>query len=307
MNRLVSKWVPVLGLLLSVPAGVAIGATAENCHLDVCVGDRAINVTRDYREVTVIGIDNFGKYVLRFEDNGGVGGNWDRDDLALMQGCSGDLCVGYPAINVTRNYRGVTVVALHANGKYVLRFDDNGQRGGGWDRWDLAVAWGCVSDLCVNDSIYNRTNGRQGVVAAIQTMQAGGSERFVVSYPGLGLGGNWEYDDLVLLSRGTRAYPPERPYCPPGRTYDPRTGRCERDVTYCPPGTHYDPRTDRCESDLPPPPPARRWSCSIYRGARSFNGSGPTRGAAISGALRACAAGRATPPCRAPEATCRQY
>jgi hypothetical protein len=302
-----------------------------NCYRDVCVGDRAYNVSRDYREVTVVGIDNFGKFVVRFEDNGGVGGNWDREDLALERGCAGDLCVGYPAINVSRDYRAVKVVGIQWNNRLVLRFDDNAGVGGNWDRWDLAVAWGCVGNLCVNDTVYNRTNSRQATIAAIQTNQSGVQDRMVLNYGPSGLGGNWQLNDLVLLQRGPTAYPPgpPTPYCPPGTHYDPRTNRCESNLPppppVCPPGTHYDPALGRCVANLPPPPPVcppgthydprigrcvannppppMDWTCTIAKPGHTFTGHGPTRPTALQAALTGCA--RSGFACRESEAVCR--
>jgi len=307
------KNIKVLSLMvLSLLMGFTSVAQASqvNCYLGACVGDRAVNVSRDYREVSIVSIDNFGKFILRFADNGGVGGNWDRHDLALMAGCQADLCVGFPALNIDRNYRAVTVHALHYNsGKFVLRFADNGGVGGNWDRSDLAVAWGCVGGFCVNDTVHNRTNNRQAMIAAVQTNMSGLSDRFVLNYSGA-LGGNWEASDLILISRGPPAYPPSTiPYCPPGTHYDSRTNSCVQDMPpppVCPPGTHYDPRLGRCVSSTPPPPPHRDWSCSINKQGRVFMGRGPTRGAALTGAMNQCARAGGGYVCRASDAVCSQ-
>lgn len=282
---------PILSLMsLGLALGVASSASAVasvpadlNCYREACVGDRAINVGRDYREVTILGIDNAGKFVLRFEDDGGVGGNWDRDDLALERGCSGDLCVGYPAINVSRDYRRVRIVALHTNGKFVLRFGDNGGVGGNWDRPDLAVAWGCVGNLCVNDTVYNKSNARQATIAAIQT-----GNRMVLDYGAFGLGGNWDENDLVLLQRGPTAYPPAPP------------------TPICPPGTHWDPRVNACVGNLPPPPPPPPawWTCMITHPGRVYTGRGPNLAAATQAVLLNCH--ERGDVCRASEAFCRR-
>ncbi|MBS1960894.1 MAG: hypothetical protein JST04_01670 [Bdellovibrionales bacterium] len=301
---------------LTLALGLSPIAQAADCYRDVCVGDRAINISRDNREVTVLGIDNVGKFVLRFEDNGGVGGNWDREDLALMRGCAGDVCVGYPAINVSRNYRTVKIHAIQWNGKFVLRFDDNGGVGGNWDRSDLAVAWGCVANLCVNDTVYNKSNSRQAKVVAIQTNANGTQTKMVLQFiDNGGVGGGWELNDLVLLQRGPTAYPPSPPIpaCPPGTHWDPRANACVNNPLpppppppSCPPGTHYDPRTGRCIANPPPPPPAREWQCQITRPGKVFTGHGPTRAAATNAVLQACARGSSGGTCSANEAVCRQ-
>jgi hypothetical protein len=303
----------LLSLAFAVSGASALAADA-NCYRDVCVGDRAINVTNNYREVTVLGIDNSGKFVLRFEDNGGVGGNWDREDLALETGCTEDLCVGYPAFNVSSSYRTVTVAALQWNGKFVLRFDDNGGVGGNWNRSDLAVAWGCVENVCVNDTIYNNANGRQATVAAIQTSTSGLQDRMVLRFlDNGGVGGNWQSSEVVLLQRGPPAYPPGPPIptCPPGTHYDPSSNRCVPNLPppppHCPPGTHYDPRIGRCVANLPPPPPPQRnWICSIAKPGRTFTGAGPTRASATQAVMNSCAIASGGYVCRASEAFCSQ-
>jgi hypothetical protein len=328
-------------LLLSLGFGTAMAADQSNCYREACVGDQAINVTNNYREVTILGIDNYGKFVLRFLDNGGVGGNWDRDDLALERGCSGDLCVGYPAIDISNSYRRVTVHALQTNGKFVLRFDDNAGVGGNWDRSDLAVGWGCVGNFCVNDTVYNRTNNRQATVAGVQI-----ADRLVLDYGASGLGGNWQTTDLVLLERGPTAYPPggpvppPNPYCPPGTHWDPRANGCVSNAPppnpYCPPGTHWDPRLNSCVSNAPPPPnppvcpwgthwdpradrcvqnpnpppmpipPApspRQWECRISHPGHVYLGRGSNESGAIDAVLHSCSVNGGA--CRAYEAVCR--
>jgi hypothetical protein len=108
-----------------------------SCYRDLCVGTRVYNIQRSFREAEIVGIEHAGTYVLRFTDNGGVGGNWDRVDLAVMQGCGYNYCVGQYALNAQRNYRQVQIVAIQQDRRYVLRFLDNGGVGGNWTDSDL--------------------------------------------------------------------------------------------------------------------------------------------------------------------------
>lgn len=132
------KFVPLFALVLaSVPA---LAEKSEGCHLGACIGDRAVNLLRNYREVTIVGIEPTGRFILRFEDTGGVGGNWDRTHIALRCGCSQDLCVGDVVVNLRRDYRRAMIHAIEFGGQYVLRFLDTGGVGGNWNRWDLVRA-----------------------------------------------------------------------------------------------------------------------------------------------------------------------
>ena len=107
------------------------------CYLDLCVGERVINVTRNYREAIIEGIEARGTFVLRFLDTNGIGGNWDRTDLAVEHGCGRYFCVGDYARNIQRNYRQVQIIAIDYYGRYVLRFLDTNGVGGNWDDSDL--------------------------------------------------------------------------------------------------------------------------------------------------------------------------
>jgi len=128
----------------------------------VYIGQRVINVTRNYVQVTIIAIENDGDYVIRFEEGslaGQIGGNWDRSDFAVMNGCSSQgFCVGERVINTTRNYAYAQVVGLEYDGEAVIRFLDgnlvNGI-GGNWDRHDFAKTSGCSGDVCVGQVMLN--------------------------------------------------------------------------------------------------------------------------------------------------------
>jgi hypothetical protein len=165
-----------------------------SCYRDLCVGTRVYNIQRSYREAEIVGIEHQGTYVLRFIDNGGVGGNWSREDLAVKQGCSGDLCVGTTIYNTQRNYRQAQIVGIQLGGKYVLRFLDNNGVGGNWDRADLAVMHGCGYNYCVGQYALNaQRNYRQVQVVAIQH-----DRRYVLRFlDNGGVGGNWTDSDLV--------------------------------------------------------------------------------------------------------------
>ena len=56
-------------------------AVSYGCGYNFCVGQYALNAQRNYRRVQVVAIDYSRRYVLKFLDNGGVGGNWTDADL----------------------------------------------------------------------------------------------------------------------------------------------------------------------------------------------------------------------------------
>ncbi|MDG0817947.1 beta-sandwich domain-containing protein [Bdellovibrio svalbardensis] len=172
-------------------------AKMSGCNEKFCVGNQAYNISRDNRLVTVVGISPDGKLVLRFNDNGGVGGGWSSADLAMMSGCVSDICVGTQAVNIQRDYRRVTVVGIQADQRLLLRFDDNGGIGGGWSRADLAVMKGCVGQVCVGTMAYNIE--RDYRLTRVMAIQADG--KFVLTFQDNGTsGGNWDFSSLALLT-----------------------------------------------------------------------------------------------------------
>lgn len=244
-----------LGSLPSFADGTA-SPSNDSCYREICVGDRALNLVRD-REVTVVGIER-GQFFVRFDD-GTYDVNARREDLALLRGCSNDLCVGYPALNAVLGFRSAKIAAIEWNGRYDLRFDDDGSLSKNWARSDLAVAWGCVDGICVNDKVFNRANRLLAMVVAVQTNAAGVTDRLVLASIVNGeTSGNWFPQALWLIERGPTAYPPGRP-CPSGTHWDPKSQMCVRDLPppppVCPRGTHWDPRSQSCVRDLPPSPP----------------------------------------------------
>lgn len=119
-------------------------ATTYGCLNNICVNQPVYNVRRDlFAQISAWAQD--GTYVLTFTSGslqGQTGHGWSRDDLAIEQGCTGDICVGEYVYNVTRG-ENCTVVALQDNGQFVLYFNDGplaGQYGHGWSRSDLAVS-----------------------------------------------------------------------------------------------------------------------------------------------------------------------
>jgi hypothetical protein len=158
------------------------------------VGERAINISRNSREVIIEAIEPGGTFLVRFLDTNGVGGNWSRSDLAVERGCSGDICVGTRAFNTQRNYREVIVVAIDYSGRFVLRFFDNNGVGSGWNRTDLAVQQGCGRSFCVGE--YARNIQRQYRQVQIIGLEYNGT--YVLRFlDNNGVGGNWNDYDLV--------------------------------------------------------------------------------------------------------------
>lgn len=172
------------------------------CLNGYCVGERAINISRDNRYVAIIAIANDGTFALRYEDTNAIGTGWSYTDLAKLSGCSRDLCVGAEAVNVSRDNRLVAIEAIDAFGKYVLRYQDTRALGKGWDRSDLAVLSGCATPrLCVGTRAYNVS--RDSRVVEVFAIQYDG--KVVLRYADTrALGSGWSEDDLAFLSGCTR-------------------------------------------------------------------------------------------------------
>jgi biotin-(acetyl-CoA carboxylase) ligase len=62
-------------------------ARRSGCSSDVCVGQRVyvVGPPRENTTAVIVGIQSDGRFVLRFETDGAVGHNWDRDDLVCRQ------------------------------------------------------------------------------------------------------------------------------------------------------------------------------------------------------------------------------
>lgn len=172
------------------------GEICRQCIGDICVGDKVYNVSRDSRSATVVGVEQSGKFVLRFDDNNGVGGGWSRSDLAVSYGCYDDICVYQKVYNVTRDSRTATVVGIQSNGKFVLRFEDNFRVGAGWSRSDLALMDGCTYEhLCVGDKVYNVS--RDSRLATVVGIQQNG--KIVLRFEDTsGVGAGWDASDLAV-------------------------------------------------------------------------------------------------------------
>jgi hypothetical protein len=116
-------------------------ATLAGCSGDLCVNMSAYNISRD-AFVQVVGIQYDQGYVVTFTSGtlaGQTGHGWTRSDLAQIQGCLGDLCVGQEVYNLSDGYT-CAVAGYDVYGSYVLRFDTGpftGQYGHGWLRSQL--------------------------------------------------------------------------------------------------------------------------------------------------------------------------
>lgn len=111
-------------------------APLRGCDGDLCVGDEVYNVSNS-RWVEVAGLQMTNRFVLKYRDNGSTGHGWERVDLAVPRGCQLGICVGQRVINVS-NRRYAVVAALQYNNKFVLKYEDNGLVGHGWELSDLA-------------------------------------------------------------------------------------------------------------------------------------------------------------------------
>lgn len=165
-----------------------------SCISDLCIGDTVINILRDYRKAQIVGIEPAGTFVLRFIDNGGVGGNWGRQDLATVRGCFQRVCVGDSIFNNKRDYRKAQIVGLQVNGLFVIQFMDTKGVGGNWALTDFAFPFGCGRLFCVGDLALNIPRNYRKV----QVIGVDYNRTYVLRFLDTqGVGGNWSDSDLV--------------------------------------------------------------------------------------------------------------
>lgn len=168
------------------------------------IGQQALNIARDSVLVTIIGIEQDGDFVIRFEEGtltGKVGGNWKRSDLASLRGCGREFCAGDFAFNVVRDSTQVRIVGIQEDGRYVLQFLEgnlNGRKGANWSETDLASTYGCTyNQLCTGEEVFNVV--RDSTRARVVGLQSNG--KLVIEFLEGSLtgrrGGNWESKDLA--------------------------------------------------------------------------------------------------------------
>ena len=191
-------------------------APLRGCDLDICVNDEVYN-TSNGRYAKVVGLQLGNKFVLKFHDSGLTGAGWDRANIALLNGCALDLCVNDEVYN-TSNGRYARIVGLQTNGKYILKFNDSGLTGAGWERANLAVLRGCAGDLCVNEEIYNTSNGRFATIVGLQE-----NGKYVLKFKDSGLSGaGWERLNIAVM-KGC-----QQGLCVGMRVYNQSNGRYAR-------------------------------------------------------------------------------
>lgn len=138
----------IFALILISISFMSLSSWAQSrCSADLCIGDVVLNINRDYVRTQIVAIEYNGNYVLRFLEGplaGKTGGNWSRIELAVMQGCNYDLCVGNRVYNLPRQAYAI-VAGIQYNGLYALEFTSGplfGRRGGNWSRADLEIVNG---------------------------------------------------------------------------------------------------------------------------------------------------------------------
>ena len=168
-------------------------APARGCDGDLCVNDMIYNHSNN-RYAQIVGLQMTGKFVLKYSDNNLTGSGWNRSDLAVMKGCSGDICVSDDIYNVSNN-RYARVVGIQQTGKFVLKYNDNALTGSGWNRSDLAVKKGCQSNICVGNRVFNSSNNRYARVEALQQ-----NGKFVLRYEDNNLtGSGWTVNNIIVV------------------------------------------------------------------------------------------------------------
>lgn len=177
-------------------------AVIKGCSSEVCVGSNVYTIDSDraWTPASVIAIDPQGLLVLKFTADNAIGGNWSRTSLALTEGCAEELCVGDKVIptEVVRVGSIAEIVAIDANGQYVLKFDEDAAVGGQWTRNLLAKASGCsASGVCVGQSVVAASGAREGTSARIIGFDS--AEKFILKFDVDGaVGAGWTRNDFNM-------------------------------------------------------------------------------------------------------------
>lgn len=126
--------------------------------------------------------------------------------LATSQGCSQDVCLAQEVFVVQNQmvYQ-ARVSGLQRDGRFELTFyGAYSGRSGNWDRQSLALATGCLNQICVGDDVYRALPGntREARVVALQSNGA-----FVVNFfDGSGLAGDVPRTGLAIKTGCGRSY-----------------------------------------------------------------------------------------------------
>lgn len=159
-------------------------ARTEGCGLEFCTSEVAIQfvVGRGTTAVEVVGLVYDGRYVVRVTQAGGqLGQLWTipAADLAKMEGCGAEYCVGEAAMQfvVGRGSTPVRVVALASTGHYICEVTAGSSQG---QRWilpvsDLAKMTGCSAEAghCVGDQLLQFARGGATLVQVVAITPTG--------------------------------------------------------------------------------------------------------------------------------------
>lgn len=170
---------------------------------DISVGDRVyvISGARENTSANVVGIQTNGDFVLRFNDDGAVGANWERSSLAITHGCSYHYCVGESVITISgsRQNTTATIVAIDSSGDFVLQFDSDSVVGHYWSYTSLAKRKGSSGDLSVGSRVYAVSGERENTLATIIGIQNDGN--YVLQFiDDEAIGHDWSRSSLAMTS-----------------------------------------------------------------------------------------------------------
>jgi|GEM_PF-1847845 len=171
-------------------------------------GDRVFVIERDSAQAVVLGKDNGGGYILRFltgELAGRAGGGWQRNSLAVMDGCNESLCVGDTVYNLSRELAQVRIVGLQTDGNVVLQFLDGslaGRIGGNWGVNDLTTTKSRGKNFGVGDKVYLFDEGREPALVQIIAVERTGNYTvyFIQGEVAGRRGNNWTEQNFARVS-----------------------------------------------------------------------------------------------------------
>lgn len=168
------------------------------------IGDQALNIDRAAVLITIVGIEQSGNFVIRFEEGslrGQIGGGWNRASLAVTSGCNQQVCVGNLYRNMEREYALVQIVGIQYDGRFATKFLSgplSGQTGYNWTADSFLLQdYGCQGGICVGDQFYNIVRD----YALVTLIGFQGNGKLVIRFetgPLAGkIGGDWGLEDLA--------------------------------------------------------------------------------------------------------------
>ena len=171
------------------------------------VGDRvyALSGSRQDTIASIVAVQSNGSLVLKFDSDDAIGAGWASSNLTKADG-SGNSC-GYSVgdhvyvVGGARDGTKAKIIAIQSPGKFMLQFDSDGAIGDSWSADNIARTSGCArGGLCVGQSVYALSGGRQDTTARIVGIQSNGD--YVLQFDSdEAIGASWQSSNVACAGR----------------------------------------------------------------------------------------------------------